>query len=190
MSAAEPATAPSPAVLPAGVAVRPLTSHVDDRGAFTEIFREEWDLGVGLVQWNAVRTAPGVLRGVHVHVLHADLLTVPMGHATIALRDLRTHSPTSGLATTVDLRGDAMGAIVIPPGVAHGFLFHEPSLHVYAVTHYWSHDDELGCHWADPGLEIRWPFEPAAISDRDALLPGLDELLEQLAPHQEALAVP
>ncbi len=185
MTALHPVEDPQP--LPAGVAVHPLTSHADERGAFTEVFREEWGLGVEPVQWNAVRTEPGVLRGVHVHVRHADLLTVADGWATIGLCDLRTGSPTHGLATTVDLRGDAMDVIVIPPGVAHGFLFHERSLHVYAVTHYWATDDELGCHWADPALGIRWPAEPRRISDRDARLPRLVDLRAQLAPHQGAL---
>ena len=57
--------------LPAGVALRPLRMHRDERGVLTEIFRESW-AGLAAVQWNAVRSAAGVLRGVHVHVRHAD----------------------------------------------------------------------------------------------------------------------
>ena len=54
--------------LPAGVVVRPLESHVDDRGTFTELYRQEWATGVSPIQWNAVRSDGGVLRGVHVHL--------------------------------------------------------------------------------------------------------------------------
>ncbi|HEX2086519.1 MAG TPA: dTDP-4-dehydrorhamnose 3,5-epimerase [Solirubrobacteraceae bacterium] len=172
-----------------GVCLHPLTTHADDRGTFTEIFRQEWGLGVEPLQWNAVRTEARVLRGVHVHVAHADLLTVLAGRATIGLRDVRSGSPTSGAATTVELRGDAMQAIVIPPGVAHGFLFHEPSLHVYSVTEYWAPEDEMGCHWADPALGIAWPFEPERVSERDEAAGSLAELEAQLALHQAAFAV-
>jgi dTDP-4-dehydrorhamnose 3,5-epimerase len=176
-------------VLPSGVTLHPLTTRADDRGAFTELFREEWPTGVRPVQWNAVRSAPNVLRGVHVHVVHADYLTVVDGHATVALRDLRRDTPTPGLTTTVDLRADGMAAIVIPPGVAHGFWFREPSMHVYAVTAYWDLADELGCHWADPALELPWdPVDPH-LSPRDTSAGPLAELLEQLEPHQDAISV-
>ena len=57
----------------------------------------------------------------------------------------------------VELDGERPAALAIPHGVAHGFYFHEPSLHVYAVSAYWDPEDELGCHWADPDLEIPWP---------------------------------
>ena len=175
-------------MLPSGTRIHPLATHADERGAFTELFREEWDTGVSPVQWNAVASAAGVMRGVHVHVRHGDYLTVVSGRAHVGLRDLRHASPTAGLATLIELRADAMAAIVIPPGVAHGFLFAEPSLHVYAVTHYWDHDDELGCHWADPELEIAWPQPPALVSDRDTHAGSRAMRLERLEPHQPALA--
>jgi dTDP-4-dehydrorhamnose 3,5-epimerase len=177
-------------VLPTGVFVHQLATHADERGAFTELFRDEWETGVRPVQWNAVASAAGVLRGVHVHVRHGDYLTVVAGRAHVGLRDLRDDSPTSGLAAMVELRADAMAAIVIPPGVAHGFLFSEPSLHVYAVTHYWDADDELGCHWADPELGLEWPQRPRLLSGRDELAGTLAALRARLAPHQPALARP
>jgi dTDP-4-dehydrorhamnose 3,5-epimerase len=139
-----------PALLPAGVRRRPLTMHRDQRGTFTEIFRHAWHTGVTPVQWNAVSSGTGVLRGVHVHPRHDDYLIVLQGHASIGLRDLRQGSPTEGLAAVVDLRGDALTALGIPHGVAHGFYFHEPSVHIYAVSAYWDPSDELGCHWGRP----------------------------------------
>jgi dTDP-4-dehydrorhamnose 3,5-epimerase len=171
----------STAVLPQGVAVRPLEPHADDRGRFTELFRDEWGTGVAPVQWNAVSSRSGVLRGVHVHVRHDDYLVLHAGHATIGLADLRTDSATSGLATCVEMTGDAPAGLSIPHGVAHGFCFHEPSLHVYAVSHYWDPSDELGCRWDDPELGIPWPQDDARTSPRDAALPSLRELRRELA---------
>ena len=167
--------------LPAGVVLTELTPHRDDRGTFTELFRLEWETGVQPIQWNAVRSRPGVLRGVHVHPVHGDYLTVVSGRATIGLRDLRPDSPTHGLATAVELDAERPRAITIPPGVAHGFHFPVESLHIYSVSHYWDLADELGCRWDDPRLEIPWdPGEPH-ISPRDAALPSLRELVDTLA---------
>jgi dTDP-4-dehydrorhamnose 3,5-epimerase len=174
----------APSLLPAGTLLRPLEPHVDDRGSFTELFRVEWETGVTPIQWNAVRSEAGVLRGVHVHPRHDDYLTVPLGRADIGLRDLRRGSPTENLSACIQLSGERPAALVIPHGVAHGFYFREPSLHVYAVTEYWSLSDELSCRWDDPELEIPWPVESARVSERDAASPSLRSLLEQLEPWQ------
>lgn len=170
-----------------GVRLASLTTHRDERGGFCELFREEWRTGVTPVQWNVVDSQPGVLRGVHVHVRHADYLTVAAGRASIGLRDLRAGSPSEGQSAVVELDGAAREAISIPVGVAHGFLFHEPTTHVYAVSRYWDPADELACHWADPELEIAWPFEPRLVSGRDASAGPLAELLAELEPYQQLM---
>src|SRR5207244_604610 len=140
--------------LPGGVVLHTLASHRDSRGCFTEVFRHEWGIGVVPVQWNACVSEAGSLRGLHVHPRHDDYFVLLRGRMTLALRDLRRGSSTEGLAALVELSEDPMIAIVMPHGVAHGFYYHEPSLHLYAVSEYWAVDDELGCHWADPELEI------------------------------------
>lgn len=172
--------------VPHGVEVYELTPHSDDRGVFTELFRAEWGSSTEPLQWNAVRSNAGVLRGVHVHRVHGDYLTVPAGHMTIGLCDLRPHSPTHRMATTIELGEAHPRAVAIPPGVAHGFYFNEDSLHVYAVSHYWDLADELGCRWDDPGLGIPWRHETAHISQRDADLQSLPELIEELAKHYDS----
>jgi dTDP-4-dehydrorhamnose 3,5-epimerase len=170
--------------LPAGVRVVSLDAHRDERGEFTELFRAEWPTGVAPVQWNAVRSEAGVLRGVHVHVRHDDYLTVPFGRALVGLRDLRRGSATEGLTALVELGHSQPAGLVIPHGVLHGFYFPENSLHVYAVTEYWDPSDELGCHWADPALEIPWPAPEARVSERDARSQSLAQLLDELEPLQ------
>lgn len=166
--------------LPAGLLLRPLEPHGDERGTFIELHRREWRTGVEPVQWNAVHSAAGVLRGVHVHPRHDDYLTVVRGRAVVGIRDLRDDSETAGATACVELSEDRPGAITIPHGVAHGFYFAAPSTHVYAVSEYWDLADELGCRWDDPALEIPWPQEQARISRRDAALPSLDVLLGEL----------
>lgn len=174
----------APLLLPAGTILRPLEPHVDERGRFTELYRVEWETGVAPIQWNAVRSEAGVLRGVHVHLRHDDYLTVPVGRASVGLRDLRRGSPTEGRSALVEVGDDRPASLVIPHGVAHGFYFHEPSLHVYAVTEYWDPSDELACRWDDPELEIPWPVRSARVSDRDAAAQPLRALLDELEPSQ------
>lgn len=169
-----PVPLPAESSLPEGVRLTPLQVHDDPRGSFTEIFRSAWDTGVEPLQWNAVASAPSVMRGVHVHVLHDDYLVVVAGSATVGLRDLRAGATSPGL--TIDLTGREPVGITIPHGVAHGFVFHEQSLHVYSTSTYFNTDDELGCRWDDPGLEIPWSVSEVTLSPRDQALPGLQEL--------------
>jgi dTDP-4-dehydrorhamnose 3,5-epimerase len=170
--------------LPDGVALRPLDVNRDLRGSFTEVFREEWGTGISPVQWNIVSSEAGTLRGVHVHIRHDDYLTTLRGRASVGLRDLRRGSPTEGMSALVELAEDPLTALLIPHGVAHGFFFAEPSLHLYGVTKYWDVGDELACHWADPQLEIPWPALPTLVSERDSTAPSLAELLDELEPSQ------
>lgn len=177
----------TPPGLPAGVRMLDLRPNIDERGVFTEMFRDEWPSGFAPVQWNLVNSHAGVLRGVHVHHAHDDYLLVAAGRMTVGLSDLRTESPHFGRGWVLDLSVHEPRAVVIPVGVAHGFQFTEPSTHVYAVSEYWNPNDELGCMWNDPGLAIDWPREPLTISDRDRALPSLAQLLEQLEPHQSRM---
>ena len=163
-------------MLPADVELHRLEPHADSRGVFTELFRASWGLEVAPVQWNTVFSEGNVLRGVHAHWHHWDYLTVVSGRATIGLHDLREDSPTEHLGTTVDLSPSEPAALEIPPGVAHGFYLHEPSIHVYAVSHEWDPADELGCRWDDPELGIDWPCSGPLLSERDRDLGALSEL--------------
>jgi len=168
----------STTMLPDGVEVRSLEPHDDARGRFTEIYRDSWTTGDRPMQWNLVRSAAGVLRGVHVHRRHADVLTVADGQLVLGLVDLRTGAPER--ATTVTLDAENPQLVSIPPGVAHGFWFPTRAIHVYSVSSYFDPRDELGCRWDDPDLGIPWSPGDVRISDRDADLPGLARLLTDL----------
>ena len=164
----------------AGVRLLPLERTSDG----WTVFDAAADTGVVPVQWNVVRSRPHVMRGVHVHVRHDDYLILLRGHASIGLRDLREGSPTCGAVGVVELRGDAPAALTIPPGVAHGFYFHDEAMHVYSVSEYWDMSDELGCLWSDPALGIPWALGDVVVSPRDATARPLEQLLDQLRPYQ------
>ena len=170
--------------LPDGVDIIELTMHRDHRGAFTEAFREQWFPELHVKQWNIVHSEKKVLRGVHFHKKHTDYLILAAGRAVFALADLRKNSPTVGLTTLVEASGEHLRALIIPPGVAHGFYFFTSAIHVYAVTEYWDEDDELGCRFDDPDLGINWPTTAPILSDRDAHLPALHKVAHLVPEYQ------
>jgi len=168
------------AEVPKGVILRDLTTCEDHRGALTEVFRARWAGEQGFVQWNFVETTRNTMRGVHVHPTHSDYLVVLKGRLLLGLRDLRRTSPTFGSSALIDLRGERLQGVFVPPGVAHGFYFPDTSLYIYGVTDYWNLADELGCQWNDPELSIQWPAIDPVVSERDQFAPTLQCLMELL----------
>ena len=166
--------------LPEGTKVFRLRRFADERGDFMEIFRRQWDTGTDPVQWSLVRSRAGALRGVHLHPIHDDYLTMLEGTARVGLCDLRADSPTHGLAVSVRMGGEEPRSLLIPNGVAHGFLFETDSKAIYAVSEYWHPDDELPMRWDDPLLRIPWGMDPSIVSDRDLAAPPAAETLDAL----------
>ncbi len=153
--------------LPHGVVWRELTTHADDRGDLTELFRAEWHEAPAPIQWNFVRSGANVLRGVHAHPRHDDYLIVLHRRMVLGLKDLRRDSPTHDLGAMVELDGEHLSAILIPHGVGHGFYFPSEALYIYAVNRYWDRSDELRCRWDDPALGLKWPSDSPVLSEAD-----------------------
>jgi dTDP-4-dehydrorhamnose 3,5-epimerase len=152
-----------------GVVATRLQRHADTRGVFTEIFRSMWDeTEIAPVQWNLVTTRANVLRGVHIHVSHADYLLCTGGAMRVLMKDVRRGSPTHGVVQDLTLRADNPAGLTIPIGVAHGFYSREPSQHLYAMSEYWNVATELGCRWNDPDLGYDWGADAPIVSARDA----------------------
>jgi dTDP-4-dehydrorhamnose 3,5-epimerase len=170
-----------------GVTFKVLTTHSDQRGSFTEVFQQEWNTGLHPVQWSAVQSAAGSLRGMYVHRRHEEYFALLSGRAVVGLRDVRAGSATEGVASTFELDGRQLACLVFPRGLIHGWYFHEDSLHLQAVSESYGtygQDDNYGCRWDDPELGISWPFTLPTLSARCAGLPSYRELLEQLASRQ------
>ena len=158
-------------------------SALDERGRFTEIFREEWVPGARkMVQVNRSESKANVLRGMHFHLFQADYWHVLHGDAFIALFDFRAASKTAEKTQTLEIKeGEDMG-IYIPPGVAHGFYAVTDTTLLYMVDQYFDGTDELGIFWADPALEILWPGENPIVSERDQTCPALADVPEENLP--------
>jgi dTDP-4-dehydrorhamnose 3,5-epimerase len=173
-----------PSLLP-GVRYGAVARHVDERGAFRELWRAGDDQP--FIQANLSSSAVGVLRGLHLHRRQVDYWVVSAGRAFLALVDLRPLLDGSAPGPGVEMRELAADDwVLIPEGVAHGFMALEPLELLYLVTNFYDGSDELGFAWDDPAVPIAWPVGPATnggrpiVSERDATNPRLADLVARL----------
>jgi dTDP-4-dehydrorhamnose 3,5-epimerase len=165
----------------AGVRLLRLAPIEDHRGSLVELCRLSWLAETTIVQWNVVASGPGVLRGMHWHNLHWDLIAAVQGRLVVGLADLRVGSPTELVAELIEVDAEAPAAVLIPPGVAHGFFSPDGSIVMYGVSRYWDPADELGVRFDDPELSLDWPLPPngPVLSERDASQPLLSAVRER-----------
>jgi dTDP-4-dehydrorhamnose 3,5-epimerase len=149
----------------------------DERGWLAELLRDTWVDPLHFCQINVVRSRAGTLRGVHWHEDHHDLIAPVAGHLMIGLSDLRIGSPTEGAGILLELAEDPIEAVLVPPGVAHGFYSARETTVLYAISRPYDGDDEYGVAFDDERLSIPWPVGRGELilSARDAALPRLGE---------------
>jgi dTDP-4-dehydrorhamnose 3,5-epimerase len=162
----------------------------DERGSFRELWRASATPpgDAPYVQANLSSSAPGVLRGLHLHRRQLDHWVVVRGRCLVALVDVRpllTGDPSARpVVETRELATDDW--VDIPIGVAHGFLALEELELVYLVTNEYDGTDELGFAWDDPLAAVPWPAVPGSphgrpiLSARDRTNPSLVELVARL----------
>ena len=184
-----------------GVRFGSIVRHADSRGSFREVWKAsafpalsptETGAPEGteprFAQANLSSSAEGVLRGLHYHRRQLDYWTVTAGRALVALVDVRPLVEGSGSRAIVETRElVADDWVIIPTGVAHGFLALEPLELLYLVTNEYDGSDELGFAWDDPAVGVPWPTVTGTsdgrpiLSDRDRSNPPLAELVARLA---------
>ncbi len=174
-----------------GVRSGTLARHADERGSFRELWRASADMDAlgqdeRFVQANLSTSAAGVLRGLHYHRRQLDRWVVVGGRAFVALVDVRPAVAGIGpaIVETIELGVDDW--VVIPRGVAHGFLALEALELLYLVTNEYDGSDELGFAWDDAAVGVPWPPVPGTrdgrpiLSPRDRTNPSLAELIGRL----------
>ena len=115
------------------------------------------------------------LRGMHYQSFpHAEtkLVRVTRGRVFDVAVDLRKDSATYRRWFGAELSAENLEALLIPEGVAHGFLTLEPDTDVlYQISPKYEPGHEAGVRWDDPAFAIDWPARPQVISERDAAYP-------------------
>jgi dTDP-4-dehydrorhamnose 3,5-epimerase len=175
-----------PTELPEVLVIEP-DVHRDLRGFFLETYQADKyrDGGIGgpFVQDNHSRSAEGTIRGLHLQLRRPQgkLVRVIAGEIVDVAVDVRRGSPTFGRWVAVTLSADNFRQCYIPPGFAHGFCVTSSVAEVeYKCTELYDRTSEIGIAWNDPELSIKWPIDRPQLSDRDARLPRLAQVLEIL----------
>ncbi|MGH2854474.1 MAG: dTDP-4-dehydrorhamnose 3,5-epimerase [Solirubrobacteraceae bacterium] len=162
----------------------------DERGFFSETYRQEWHASAGIpsqerfVQDNHSRSTRGVVRGMHFHIGDgvAKLVRCARGRVLDVIVDLRRGSPTYAQWEAVPLDDEDMRVLYVPVGFAHGFcVLSDVADVLYKQTAYYDPTVERGIAWDDPDVAIEWPAEiEPIVSARDAAAPTLRELANEL----------
>ena len=164
----------------AGVVIVDMEPHEDERGAFARLQCSDEFAAAGHpfvpVQTSLSRNPHlGTLRGMHYQPApHAEskLVRTVRGRMFDVALDLRPGSPTWRQWTSAELSAENGRALLIPEGVAHGFLTLEPNTDVvYQISPAFRPGHEAGVRWNDLAFAIAWPAAPALISPRDATYP-------------------
>ncbi len=162
--------------------------HGDERGFFSETFREDlWSehgVDAAFVQDNHSRSRRGTLRGIHfqTHPGQGKLVRCARGRVLDVVVDLRKGSPSFGEWESVEL-DDATGhQLWIPVGFGHGFcVLSDVADFVYKCTAYYDPATESGIRFDDPDVRIAWPPElELLLSERDRSAPRLSEIAGEL----------
>jgi dTDP-4-dehydrorhamnose 3,5-epimerase len=154
----------------------------DARGSFTRIFCEE-ELRSAGIQFRVVQAnlssnaAARTLRGLHYQrppFGEPKIVSCLRGRIWDVAVDLREESPTYRKWHGVELAPETGNALLMPEGVAHGFLTLEPDSEIhYLMGAAYVPEAASGVRWDDPALAIEWPGEPDTISERDRSFPLL-----------------
>jgi len=160
--------------------------YQDDRGWFYESYKEDAFYQNGIqyrfVQENQSFSKRGVIRGLHAQRAphaQAKLVSVLSGKVLDVAVDLRPASPTFGKTYSCILDASKHNLLMIPEGFAHGFSALEDSVFYYKCSQVYNRDAEIGICWNDPDLNIDWQVNAPVISDKDRILPTLQELLRK-----------
>jgi dTDP-4-dehydrorhamnose 3,5-epimerase len=161
--------------------------HVDERGYFAEIYREDRFLEqagpVHFVQENqSLSMKQGTLRGIHFQTdpfAQGKLVRCTSGAIFDVAVDMRHGSPSFGQWIAAELSAELANQLWIPAGFGHAFCTLQPASTVaYKVTSYYSGPNDGGMLWNDPAIGIEWPavVDPETLSAKDRVQPLLADL--------------
>ncbi len=168
-----------------GTFVSSLNKKSDHRGYFMRIFENnDLEKSIGkIVQTNvAFNEVKGTWRGMHYQKHPSSEFKIVIciqGSVLDFLVDMRKKSKTFMEKQKLILNHKEPTALIIPPGVAHGYYTLEnKSFLIYGHTDFHQKKLERGINFKDPKLRIDLPDEVKAISDRDQDLPFLESGIE------------
>ncbi|MBU0534976.1 dTDP-4-dehydrorhamnose 3,5-epimerase [Patescibacteria group bacterium] len=160
-----------------GLFIIDLEKREDERGFFARFYCENQFKNHGLegkiVQINNSLTKERhTLRGMHYQLPPAAEIRVArcLKGATYDMSlDLRSGSLTFGKSFGIELTAENRRMMYIPKGFAHGFMTMEKDTEfLYLVSEFYTLDKERIIRWNDPKFDLKWPYEPKHISEKDS----------------------
>lgn len=160
----------------------------DNRGCFSEIYSKPKFSVIGIndefVQDNLSESIHGTIRGLHAqhNPSQSKLVACLSGAIYDVAVDVRSSSATYGKYFGLELSKENGQLLYIPAGFLHGFcaISKEPALVNYKVSGAYNKDGEVGVRFDDPDIAINWPNVQAILSEKDQVLPRLQEIKEKL----------
>lgn len=158
----------------------------DERGFFREWFKSEdvlaaTGINFSIQQANISQSQRGVIRGIHYSLARegqAKWVTCVNGGIRDVIVDIRPSSPTFEKSVFVDLNGLDGRAVLIGPGLGHGFAsLADSSTIAYLLSSPYSPTEEFEINPMDPELGIDWGIDLAEVSmsEKDKMAPLLAE---------------
>jgi dTDP-4-dehydrorhamnose 3,5-epimerase len=153
-----------------------LEKRGDERGFFARLFcvneYNEFNLDNKIVQMNnSLSKDKGTLRGIHYQLppkAETKVIRCIGGAIYDVIVDLRKGSESFGKWFGLELNEDNRTMLYVPKGFGHAFITLTDNVEIlYLVTEFYSPENERGIRWNDPFFNIKWPFDPVVISDKD-----------------------
>jgi dTDP-4-dehydrorhamnose 3,5-epimerase len=166
------------------IVIKP-TIYYDDRGYFLETYKEIDFKNNGIttqfVQDNHSVSKYGVIRALHYQInpmAQDKLVRVIKGKALDVAVDLRKSSPTFLKWFGIILSEENQLSFYIPHGFAHGLAALSEEVYLtYKCSNEYSKEHERGIRFDDPRINIDWGLKNPIISEKDRLLPLLNEAI-------------
>jgi dTDP-4-dehydrorhamnose 3,5-epimerase len=160
----------------------------DARGSFSEWFRHdeiftETGIDFSVAQANTSTSNRGVLRGLHFSMAiegQSKWVGCMDGSLLDVMVDLRKGSPSFLEHFTYELDSNRQQWLLIPTGVAHGFLaLQDDTRVVYLLTSQYRPREEYCLDALDEELSINWPEMVYLQSPKDRDAPTLNSYIEK-----------
>ena len=161
-----------------------LEKRADKRGFFARgwCWQEFADQGLDnrLAQMNiSYNRYRHTLRGFHYQnspYQEDKLLRCVNGAVYDVMIDLRPESSTYMSHISIELSAANYRMLLVPKGCANAFLTLADETEVtYFTSEFYTPTAERGVCWNDPAFGVRWPAEPAIISDKDRCWPSFTD---------------
>jgi len=143
-----------------GIEIKDLIKHVDERGFFSELLRQDWKELLGedrIVQFNLSYSYPGIVRAWHRHLRGQDDYFICIeGSIKVCAYDDREDSETQGELDEIILSSERLRVARIPGILWHGYkaIGTKPIKLLYGVNKLYDYKnpDEERRPWNDPNI--------------------------------------